>query len=113
TMADVNVNAPADQAPTMSPPTRTNDQILPHIRWQFWDIVRYNKTAGCYKCQLDEQWFDLTKYTLTDALQITPVNNKNAFSSPPTPDALINFINDMGYSKVVRNLSDVMTNDMF
>nr|GEU43927.1 histone deacetylase 14 [Tanacetum cinerariifolium] len=33
TMAGVNVNAPADQAPTMAPPTRTNDQILPHIRW--------------------------------------------------------------------------------
>nr|GEY73439.1 E-beta-farnesene synthase [Tanacetum cinerariifolium] len=33
TMADVNVNALADQAPTMAPPTRTDDQILPHIRW--------------------------------------------------------------------------------
>nr|GEU86510.1 retrovirus-related Pol polyprotein from transposon TNT 1-94 [Tanacetum cinerariifolium] len=32
TMADVNVNAPADQAPTMAPPTHTDDQILPHIR---------------------------------------------------------------------------------
>nr|GFD31118.1 hypothetical protein [Tanacetum cinerariifolium] len=32
-MADVNVNAPADQSPTMAPPTRTDDQILPHIRW--------------------------------------------------------------------------------
>nr|GEU75940.1 E-beta-farnesene synthase [Tanacetum cinerariifolium] len=32
-MADVNVNAPADQAPTMAPPTHTNDQILSHIRW--------------------------------------------------------------------------------
>nr|GEY56955.1 hypothetical protein [Tanacetum cinerariifolium] len=32
-MADVNVNAPTDQAPTMAPPTHTNDQILPHIRW--------------------------------------------------------------------------------
>nr|GEU32864.1 retrovirus-related Pol polyprotein from transposon TNT 1-94 [Tanacetum cinerariifolium] len=28
TMADVNVNAPTDQAPTMAPPTRTDDQIL-------------------------------------------------------------------------------------
>nr|GEW13922.1 hypothetical protein [Tanacetum cinerariifolium] len=104
TMADVNVNAPADQAPTMAPPTRTDDQILPHIRWvpigkrncyldveksqsnpiykivvdilkhtdffraftasstipsiyiqQFWDTVQYDKTAGCYKCQLDDQ----------------------------------------------------------
>nr|GEY07409.1 hypothetical protein [Tanacetum cinerariifolium] len=33
TMDDVNVNAPADQAPTMAPPTRTDDQIPHHIRW--------------------------------------------------------------------------------
>nr|GEX10997.1 integrase, catalytic region, zinc finger, CCHC-type, peptidase aspartic, catalytic [Tanacetum cinerariifolium] len=161
-MADVNVNAPADQAPTMAPHTRTDYQIMPHIRWvsigksncyldversqsnpiykitvdilkhinffraftasstipsiciqQFWDTVQYDKTTGCYKCQLDEQWFDLTKDTFRDALQITPVNNNNAFSSPPTPDGLINFVNDLGYPKVVRNLPNVVTNDMF
>nr|GFA65844.1 hypothetical protein [Tanacetum cinerariifolium] len=33
TMADANVNAPTDQVSTMAPPTRTDDQILPHIRW--------------------------------------------------------------------------------
>nr|GEU69966.1 hypothetical protein [Tanacetum cinerariifolium] len=33
TMADVNVNALTDQPPTMAPPTCTDDQILPHIRW--------------------------------------------------------------------------------
>ncbi|GJU32631.1 monodehydroascorbate reductase, partial [Tanacetum coccineum] len=162
TMADVNVNAPAEQAPAMAPPTRTDDQILPRIRWvpvgksncyldversqsnpiykiavdilkntnffrafiasstipsiyiqQFWDTVRYDKIAGCYRCQLDEQWFDLTKDTLRDALQITPVDTNNPFSSPPTPDALIKFVNDLGYPKVVRTLSDVVTNDMF
>nr|GEV65097.1 monodehydroascorbate reductase [Tanacetum cinerariifolium] len=102
-MADVNVNAPADQAPTMAPPTRTDDQILPHIRW----------TGGCYKCQLDDQWFDLTKDTLRDALQITPVNNNKAFSSPSSSDALINFVNELGYPKLVRNFSNVVTNDMF
>nr|GEX34024.1 hypothetical protein [Tanacetum cinerariifolium] len=32
-MADVNVNAPAEQAPAMAPPTRTDDQILPRSRW--------------------------------------------------------------------------------
>nr|GEW39001.1 putative Gag-Pol polyprotein [Tanacetum cinerariifolium] len=110
TMVDVNVNAPTDQAPTMAPPTRTDNQIPPHIRW---DIVRYDKTVGCYKCQLDEQWFDLTKDTLREALQITQVNNNHAFSSLRTLDALINFVNDLGYPKVVRNLSEVVTNDMF
>nr|GEV49033.1 retrovirus-related Pol polyprotein from transposon TNT 1-94 [Tanacetum cinerariifolium] len=122
-MADVNVNAPANQVPTMAPPARTDDQILPHIRWvaftasstipsiyiqQFWDTVRYDKTAGCYKCQLDEQWFELTKDTLRDVLQITPVNNNKAFTSPPLFDALINFVNELGYPKLVRNLSNVI-----
>ncbi|GJW73281.1 retrovirus-related pol polyprotein from transposon TNT 1-94 [Tanacetum coccineum] len=139
-MADV--NAPIEQAPAVAPPTRTDEQILPRIRWvpigksncyldaeksqsnpiykiavdilkhtnffraftasstipaiyiqQFWDTICYDRTDGGYKCQLDEQWFNLTKDTLRDALQITPVNNNKAFSSPPTQDTLINFVN--------------------
>ncbi|GKB58287.1 hypothetical protein Tco_0914473, partial [Tanacetum coccineum] len=132
-MADV--NAPAD-VNAMAPPTRTDDQILRHSRWvpvgisncyldveksqnnpfyniTFWDTIRYDKTTGSYSYQLDEQWLDLTKDTLRDALQITPVNNNNAFSSPPTPDVLLKFVNDLGYPKAVRTLSDVVTNDMF
>ncbi|GJZ27463.1 hypothetical protein Tco_0571716 [Tanacetum coccineum] len=103
-MADVNVDAPAEQPPAMAPPTRTDEQILPRSRW-VPDTVRYVKNTGSYSCQLDEQWFDLTKDTLRDALQITPVDNNNPFSSPPTPDALINFVNELGYPKVVRTLS--------
>ncbi|GJR69147.1 hypothetical protein Tco_0015212, partial [Tanacetum coccineum] len=80
---------------------------------QFWDTICYDRTDGGYKCQLDEQWFNLTKDTLRDALQITPVNNNKAFSSPPTQDTLINFVNDLGYPKEVKHLSNVVTNDMF
>nr|GEW43305.1 retrovirus-related Pol polyprotein from transposon TNT 1-94 [Tanacetum cinerariifolium] len=99
TMADVNVNALVGQAPTMAPPMRTNDQTLPHIRW-----VPIRK-SNCYldvekSCQLDEQWFDLTKDTLREALQITPVNNNQAFTYPPSSDALINFVNELGYPKL-------------
>nr|GFB40869.1 hypothetical protein [Tanacetum cinerariifolium] len=64
-------------------------------------------------CQLDEQWFNLTKDTLRDALQITPVNNNQAFTSPPSSDVLINFVNELGYPKLVRNFYNVVTNDMF
>nr|GEU60167.1 retrotransposon protein, putative, unclassified [Tanacetum cinerariifolium] len=147
TMANMNINAPAGQAPAMAPPVRTDDQILPHIRWvpigksnyyldleksqsnpiykiavdllkyinffraftassiipsiyiqQFWDTVQYDKTAGCYRCQLDEQWFVLTKDTLREALQIIPVNNQPLIS-PPSSDALINSVNELGYTK--------------
>nr|GEX28160.1 retrovirus-related Pol polyprotein from transposon TNT 1-94 [Tanacetum cinerariifolium] len=123
TMADVNINAPAGQALAMAPPVRTDDQILPRIRWvpigksncyldldksqsnpiykiAFWDTVQYDKTAGCYRCELDEQWFVLTKYTLREALQITPINNNQPFISPPSSDALINFVNELGYPKL-------------
>ncbi|GJX17507.1 retrovirus-related pol polyprotein from transposon TNT 1-94 [Tanacetum coccineum] len=162
TMADVNVNAPAEQAPAMAPPTRTDDQILPRIRWvpigksnsyldversqsnpiykiavdimkhnnffraftassiipsiyiqQFWDTVQYDNKTESYSCQLDEKLFNLTKDTIEDALQITPVDTNNAFSSPLTVDALIKFVNDLGYLRVVKTLSDVVTNDMF
>ncbi|GJU13016.1 monodehydroascorbate reductase [Tanacetum coccineum] len=152
----------AGQAPALAPPTRTDEQILPRIRWvpigksncyldaeksqsnpiykiavdilkhtnffraftasstipaiyiqQFWDTICYDRTDGGYKCQLDEQWFNLTKDTLRDALQITPVNNNKAFTSPPTQDTLINFVNGLGYPKQVKHLSNVVTNDMF
>nr|GEU30229.1 ribonuclease H-like domain-containing protein [Tanacetum cinerariifolium] len=72
TMADMNINALAGQAPAMAPPVRTDDQILPRIRWVpigksncyldleksqsnpiykigFWDTVQYDNTAGCYR----------------------------------------------------------------
>nr|GEW49405.1 retrovirus-related Pol polyprotein from transposon TNT 1-94 [Tanacetum cinerariifolium] len=59
TMGDVNVNAPADQAPTMAPPTRTDDQILPHIRWVpigksncYMDVER-SQSNPIYKITVD------------------------------------------------------------
>nr|GEU84807.1 retrovirus-related Pol polyprotein from transposon TNT 1-94 [Tanacetum cinerariifolium] len=105
------VNAPSGQAPAMAPPVRTDVQILPHIRWvpigksncyldleksqgnpiyMIADTVQYDKKAGSYRCQLDEQWFVLTKETLRKALQITPANNNQAFVARPSSDALIN-----------------------
>nr|GEU53310.1 retrovirus-related Pol polyprotein from transposon TNT 1-94 [Tanacetum cinerariifolium] len=43
-MADVNVNAPAEQAPGKAPPTRTDDQILPRSRWGLRD-----QELWCYR----------------------------------------------------------------
>ncbi|GJR40915.1 hypothetical protein Tco_1216599 [Tanacetum coccineum] len=75
---------------------------------QFWDTIRYVKNTGSYSCQLDEQWFDLTKDTLKYALQITPVDNNNPFSSPPKPDALINFVNELDYPKVGSSIEPIL-----
>ncbi|GJV00794.1 hypothetical protein Tco_1330064 [Tanacetum coccineum] len=141
-MADA--NAPVKQAPAVAPPTRTDEQILPRIRWvpigksncyldaeksqsnpiykiavdilkqtnffraftasstipaiyiqQFWDTICYDKPNGGYKCHLDEQWFNLNKDTLRDALQITPHKFHPRPESPfhlPTEEPILGYL---------------------
>nr|GEW56486.1 integrase, catalytic region, zinc finger, CCHC-type, peptidase aspartic, catalytic [Tanacetum cinerariifolium] len=89
----------------------TASSIIPSIYiQQFWDTILYDKKAGCYRCQLDEQWFVLTKETLREALHITLVNNDQALAAPPSIDGLIDFVNQLGYPKLVRNLSNTKGN---
>ncbi|GKE35368.1 hypothetical protein Tco_1454690 [Tanacetum coccineum] len=148
--------ADAKHAPAMAPPVRTDEQILPRIRWvpigksncylneeksqpipifkiavdilkqinffrdftasstipaiyiqQFWDTICFDSKGGSYKCQLDEQWFNLTQDTLRDALQITPVDQNQAFSPPLTPDTLIEFVNELGYPREVCRILEI------
>ncbi|GJY18167.1 hypothetical protein Tco_0389658 [Tanacetum coccineum] len=114
-MADV--NAPIEQAPAVAPPTRTDEQILPRIRWV--PIGKSNCYLDAEKSQSNPIYkivVDILKHTnffRADALRITPVNNNKAFSSLPTQDTLINFVNGLGYPKEVKHLSNVVTNDMF
>nr|GEX54998.1 retrovirus-related Pol polyprotein from transposon TNT 1-94 [Tanacetum cinerariifolium] len=131
TMADMNSpinDAPAEQAPAITPPTITDDQILPLSKWvpigksncvldvqkpqrnpifsivvalliktkffraftasstipaiyihQFWDTMCFHLSTGLYSYWLDEQWFNLHKDILRDALDITPIINNNPF----------------------------------
>ncbi|GKF21710.1 hypothetical protein Tco_0070348, partial [Tanacetum coccineum] len=135
----LNVNAPAEQAPAMVPPARTDDQIMPRIRWApirksncYLDVER-SQSNPIYKIAVDilkhtnffraftasstipsiyiQQFWDTVRYDNKTGNYSFDTNN--AFSSPLTPDALIKFVNDLGYSKVVKTLSDVVTNDMF
>nr|GEX35837.1 hypothetical protein [Tanacetum cinerariifolium] len=62
----------------------TASSIIPSIYiQQFWDTFLYDKKAGCYRCQLDEQWFVLTKETLREARHIT--SRRHRFH--PRPDS--------------------------
>nr|GEY68969.1 histone deacetylase 14 [Tanacetum cinerariifolium] len=78
----------------------TASSIIPSIYIQlFWDTILYDKKARCYRRQLDEQWFVLTKETLWEALHITSVSNNQAFVASPSIDGLIDFVNQLGYPK--------------
>nr|GFA03602.1 hypothetical protein [Tanacetum cinerariifolium] len=130
-MANVNVNAPAGQTPTMASPVHTDDQILPHIRWVpigksncYLDVEK-SQSHPIYKIAVDilKHTNFFRAFTASSTIPsiyiqqfwdtITPVNDNQAFTSPPSSNTLINFVNEFGYAKLVRNLSNVVTNNMF
>ncbi|GJS35518.1 hypothetical protein Tco_0533900, partial [Tanacetum coccineum] len=117
TMADANINAPEVPVAADSPPTRSDEQILPRNKWVpvgkrncFLDVER-TQANPIFKIALDEQRFYLTKATLRDALQL-PQDNNN-FTPPPNANTIISFVNELGYPNVVRTLPGVLTNDMY
>ncbi|GKD62608.1 hypothetical protein Tco_1300117 [Tanacetum coccineum] len=114
TMADMNIlanDAPTEQAPAISPPTRTDDQILPSSKWV--TIGKSNCVLDVQNCQLDEQWFNLHKDILRDALDITPTNDDNPFVAPPLSDIVIEYTNTLGYPNTLRNVSAMSVNALY
>ncbi|GKD09229.1 hypothetical protein Tco_1188914 [Tanacetum coccineum] len=63
---------------------------------QFWDTMCFNSSTGLYRCQLDDQWFNLHKDILIDALDIYPTNDNNPFVAPPLSDTVIEYVNTLG-----------------
>ncbi|GKB53982.1 hypothetical protein Tco_0904735 [Tanacetum coccineum] len=77
---------------------------------QFWNTIRFDKDKG-YNSSVDEHRFYLTKATLRDALQL-PTDN-DSFTPPPNVNTIISFVNDLGYLNAVKNISGIVTNDMY
>ncbi|GKF36340.1 hypothetical protein Tco_0113098 [Tanacetum coccineum] len=113
-MVDMNVrtnDAPAEQAPTIAPPTRTDDQILSLSKWV--PIGKSNCVLDVQNSQLDEQWFNLHKDILRDALDITSTNDNNPFGAPPLSDTVIEYVNTLGYPCTLRNVSAMSVNALY
>ncbi|GJX40461.1 retrovirus-related pol polyprotein from transposon TNT 1-94 [Tanacetum coccineum] len=63
----------------------TTSSTIPAIYiQQFWDTMSFNSSTGLYSCQPNEQWFNLHKDILRDALNITPANDNNPLVAPPS-----------------------------
>ncbi|GJT00426.1 hypothetical protein Tco_0821595 [Tanacetum coccineum] len=136
-------DAPIEQAPDVAPPIRMDDQILPSQRnpifpiavallkntnffraftasftipaiyIQFWDTMCFNSSTGLYSCQLDEQWFNLYKDLLRDALDITPTDDNNPFVAPPSSDIVTEYVNTLGYPSTLRNVFAMSVNALY
>ncbi|GJU89538.1 hypothetical protein Tco_1301961 [Tanacetum coccineum] len=119
-MVDENVPAPA--------PTRSDDQILPFAAWvaftasalvpaiyiqQFWNTLTYEAKTGAYSFQLDETRFVLDANLLRDALEITPIVQAHQFVSPLSGDAIMDFVNELGYLEVIHFVSRMAVNNLY
>ncbi|GKB51054.1 hypothetical protein Tco_0901807, partial [Tanacetum coccineum] len=125
-MADENVPAPA--------PTRSDDQILPFAAWvpigkrnhvldlqkrqknpifQIANTLTYVEKAGTYRFQLDENWFKLDANLLREALEITLIDQAHPFVSPPSGDAIMDFVNELGYPEVIHFVSSMAVNHLY
>ncbi|GKD85378.1 hypothetical protein Tco_1356532 [Tanacetum coccineum] len=79
----------------------TSASVLAIYIQQFWNTLTYVEKAGTYQFQLDEDWFTLDAHLLREALEITPIDQTHLFVSPPSGDAIMNFMNDLGYLDVI------------
>ncbi|GKD47554.1 hypothetical protein Tco_1276530, partial [Tanacetum coccineum] len=80
---------------------------------QFWDTMYFNSLTRLYSCQLDEQWFNLHKDILRDALDITPSIDNNPFVASPSSDTVIEYVNTLGYPCTLRNVSTMFVNALY
>nr|GFC80156.1 hypothetical protein [Tanacetum cinerariifolium] len=113
-MADMSIpanDAPVGQAPAIVPPTRTDDQISSSSKWV--PIGKSNCVLDVHNCQLDEQWLNLYKDILRDALTITPTNENNPYVAPPSSDTVIEYVNTLGYPSPLRNVSAMSVNALY
>ncbi|GJY53742.1 hypothetical protein Tco_0445406 [Tanacetum coccineum] len=127
-MADENFPAPA--------PIIFDDQILPFAVWVpigksnyvldlqkkqknpifqiFVDILQNTNFFRAFNAlaSLDETQFVLDANLLREALEITPIDQAHQFVSPPSGDAIIDFVNELGYTEA-RLLDMIGPNTQF
>nr|GEW13044.1 retrovirus-related Pol polyprotein from transposon TNT 1-94 [Tanacetum cinerariifolium] len=72
-------------------------ELIPSkIKYANKNTLTYKSKTGAYSFQLDETQFVLDANLLRDALEITPIDQAHQFVSPPSGDAIMNFVNQLG-----------------
>nr|GEV30502.1 histone deacetylase 14 [Tanacetum cinerariifolium] len=125
-MADENVLAPTS--------TRSNDHILPFPVWVpirksnfvldlqnnliFQISVDILQNINFFRAfiasaLLDEDWFRLDANLLREALEITHVDQAHQFVTPHSGNAIMDFVNQLGYTEVIHFVSRMEVNKLY
>ncbi|GJW39839.1 hypothetical protein Tco_0065684 [Tanacetum coccineum] len=120
-VANENVPAPA--------PTRSDDQILPFAAWlpirkkhslphRLFQLSTFNS----FRIPLHmRQRLELTVFSrfildanlLRESLEITPIDQAHQFVSPPSGDAIMDFVNELGYTEEIYFVSRMAVNNLY
>nr|GEU71733.1 laccase-11-like [Tanacetum cinerariifolium] len=76
---------------------------------QLWHTVHYDLIAKAYIFIVDDQNFEVNANLLSKALQITPEVSDHPFTTPRLENEIISFINKLGYSGHLTNISGIRT----
>nr|GEU74429.1 hypothetical protein [Tanacetum cinerariifolium] len=128
-MTNENVLAPA--------PTRSDDQILLFAAWVsieksnfVLDLQRKQKNlifqismdilqntnffkAFTASASLDEDWFRLDANLLREALEITPIDQAHKCMPPHSSNAIMDFMNQLGYLGEIHFVSRMAVNNLY
>ncbi|GJY50995.1 retrovirus-related pol polyprotein from transposon TNT 1-94 [Tanacetum coccineum] len=66
-----------------------------------------------YSFELDETRFVLDVNLLREALEITPIDQAHQFVSPPSGDAIMDFVNELGYTEVIHFVLRMAVNNLY
>ncbi|GJV13861.1 hypothetical protein Tco_1355402 [Tanacetum coccineum] len=80
---------------------------------QFWNTLTYEAKTRAYSFQLDETRFVLDANLLREALEITPIDQSHQFVSPPSGDAIMDFVNELGYTEEIHFVSRMAVNNLY
>ncbi|GKF23949.1 hypothetical protein Tco_0076271 [Tanacetum coccineum] len=109
-MADKNVPAPA--------PIRSDDQILPFVAWvpngksnYVLDLQKKQKNPIF---QISVDIIQNTNFfrAFTASASITPVDQAHQFVSPLLGEAIMDFVNELGYTEVIHFVSRMAVNNL-
>nr|GEU62087.1 retrovirus-related Pol polyprotein from transposon TNT 1-94 [Tanacetum cinerariifolium] len=125
-MADKNVPAPTptisdDQIPLFAarvPIGKSNFVMDLHKRqknpiFKISNTLTYEANTGAHSFQLDETHFVLDANLLRDALEFTPIDQAHQFVSLLSGDAIMDFVNQPGYTEVIHFVSRMAVNNLY
>ncbi|GKD57062.1 hypothetical protein Tco_1290449, partial [Tanacetum coccineum] len=123
-------NMANDNVPALVP-IRSDDQILPFVAWVpirkskfVFDLQKKQKNP-IFQISVDIlqninffRAFTASAsvpaiYIQQEALEITPIDQAHQFVSPPSGDAIMDFVNELGYTKKIHFVSRMAMNNLY